>query len=144
MLIRIFLRGGMLIMPEKWERWNREELAILKKHYPFMSRDELMELLPGRTWRAICHIAEKRGIHREHYGIRRSEQFLKDLHDKLSIARENRKPFAGCQHSPEAKLRISVSNLFTHGYGIKDIAKRKGITGKEVERIIKNRSKNKK
>ena len=125
-------------------RWDINELAILKKCYPFMSRDELMELLPGRTWRSIGHQAEKRGIHREHYGTQRSEQFLKDLHDKLSIARQNRKPFAGCQHSPEAKLRISVSNLYAHFNCVADIAALKGITEKEVRGIIEKRGKKKK
>ena len=131
-------------MSEKWERWNREEVAILKKHYPSMPREELLQLLPGRAWRNICRAAEKRGIHREHYGTKRSEQFLKELHDKLSIARQNRKPFAGCQHSPEAKLCISVSNLYAHFNCIVDIAALKGITEKEVRDIIENRGKKKK
>ena len=126
-------------MSEKWERWSKNELAILKKHYPNMPRDELTELLPGRAWRNICRAAEKRGIHREHYGTKRSEQFLKELHDKLSNARENRKPFAGCHHSPEAKLRISVSNLFTCGHSIEDIAVRKNITEAKVKKIIEEK-----
>ena len=130
-------------MVEAWERWNKEELAILKKHYPNMPRDELIQLLPGRAWRNICRAAENRGLHRKHYATLRSEQFLKELHNKLSIARRNRKPFAGCHHSSEAKLRISVSNLFTRGHGIADIAKRKGITEKEVKKILEERKKEK-
>lgn len=131
-------------MSEKWERWNREEIAILKEHYPNMPRVELTELLPRRAWRNICRAAEKRGIHREHYGTKRSEQFLKELHDKLSNARENRKPFAGRHHSPEAKLCISVSNLYAHFNCVADIAALKGITEKEVRDIIENRGKKKK
>ena len=130
-------------MSEKWERWNREEVIILKKHYPDMPREELMELLPGRTWRGIIHQAEKQGIHREHYGTQRSEQFLKELHDKLSIARQNRKPFAGHQHSEKAKLCISVSNLYAHFNCVADIAALKGITVIEVQEIIENQGKKK-
>lgn len=127
-------------MSEAWERWNKKENRILKKHYPNTPRDELIQLLPGRGWRSICRAAEKRGIHRKHYGTQRSEQFLKGLHDKLSIARQNRKPFAGCHHSLESKLGISVSNLFTRGHSIADIAKRKDITENEVREIIGKKS----
>lgn len=127
-------------MVEAWERWNKEENRILKKHYPNTSRDELIQLLPGRGWRSICRAAEKRGLHRKHYGTQRSEQFLKELHNKLSIARQNRKPFAGCHHSPEAKISISVSNLFTRGHSIADIVGRNGITGKKVKEIIEKKN----
>ena len=128
-------------MSVKWERWNKEEVRILKKHYPTMPRDELTQILPGRGWRSICRAAEKRGLHRKHYGTLRSEQFLKELHDKLSIARQNRKPFAGCRHSLEAKISISVSNLFTRGHSITNIAKRKDITEKEVKEMLEKKKK---
>ena len=127
-------------MVEAWERWNKEELAILKKHYPNMPCDNLMRLLPGRTWRAICHVAEKQEIHRPRYGTTRSEEYLTELHTTLSIARTNRTsgyaPFVGKHHSAEAKLAISVSNLFIRGHSIKDIAKRKHITETKVKEII--------
>ena len=128
-------------MVEAWERWNKEELATLKKYYSNMPRDELIQLLPGRAWRNICRAAEKRGLHRKHYATLRSEQFLKELHNKLSIARKNRKPFAGCHHSSEAKLRISVSNLFTRGHDIGDIAERKSITERGVKKILEKKKK---
>ena len=127
-------------MSVKWERWNREELHILKTCYPNMPRDDLIRLLPGRGWRSICRAAEKRKIHRKHYGTQRSEQFLEELHNKLSIARQNRKPFAGCRHSLEAKISISVSNLFARGHSIANIAKRKGITEKEVKVILEKKN----
>ena len=131
-------------MVEAWERWGKNELAILKNHYPNTPRDELTQLLPGRGWRSICRAAEKRGLHRKHYGTQRSEQFLKGLHDKLGIARQGRKPFAGCRHSLEAKISISVSNLYTRGHSIADIAEKKDITEKEVEKIIEERRKKEK
>ena len=126
-------------MSVKWERWNKKELRILKKHYPNMPRDELIQLLSGRGWRSICRAAEKRGLYRKHYGTQRSEQFLEGLHNKLSIARQNRKPFAGCHHSLGSKISISVSNLFTRGHSIADIAERKNITEKEVKGILEKK-----
>ena len=127
-------------MSEKWERWGKEETRTLKKHYPNTPRDELTQLLPGRGWRSICRAAERHGLHRKHYGAQRTKQFLEELHDKLSIARQDRKPFAGCRHSLEARISISVSNLYTRGHSIADIAERKDITEKEVEKIIEKKN----
>ena len=130
-------------MSEKWERWNLEELAILKHCYPNMPRDDLMKLLPGRTWRAIGYQAEIQEIHRPRYGSVRSEEYLAELHITLSNARQNRTdghaPFAGNHHSAAAKLAISVSNLYTRGHSIEDIAERNHISETEVKRIIKQK-----
>lgn len=131
-------------MSEKWARWYREELAILKKCYPNTPREDLMRLLPGRTWRAIVNQSEKQKIHRPHYGIARSKEYLAELHTTLSNARTNRTsgyaPFAGKRHSVEAKLAIGVTNLHTRGHCSEYIARAKGITEKEVGDIIENRN----
>ena len=128
-------------MTEKWERWTITEIAILKQHYSNMPRDDLMQRLPGRTWRAIYHIAEKQKVHRNWRDIPLSEEEIVALHARMSTARGNRigQPFAGNHHTADAKLAISVSNLHARGHSIADIAKRNGIAEKEVEKIIKER-----
>ncbi len=130
-------------MSEAWQRWTIAELAILKNHYPNAPREDLMRLLPGRTWRAIVHQAEIQEVHRPRYGSTRSKEYLAELHITLSTARANRTsghaPFAGKHHSAETKLAISVSNLRTRGYAIAYIARRNGITEKEVKKIIEER-----
>ena len=130
-------------MSEKWQRWNIEELTILKKHFSYMAREDLIQLLPGRTWRAIVHQAEIQEVHRPHYGTTRSAEYLAELHITLSTARTNRTsghaPFAGKQHSAKSTLHISVSNLYTRGHCSEYIAKAKGITEEEVEKIIEGR-----
>jgi len=135
-------------MVEKWERWSKEEIAILKKCYPNMPRENLMQLLPGRTWRTICNTASKYDVHRPRYGTTRSAGYLKFLHDRLSIARRRRTagyaPFAGNHHSADAKLRISVSNLYARFNCVADIAALHGITEKEVREIIEKRGKKRK
>jgi len=132
-------------MVEKWQRWNKEELAILKECYPKMPREDFMQLLPGRTWRTICNTANAYGIVRPRYTISRSKEYLEFLHDRLSIARRRRiagyAPFAGNQHSADAKLRISVSNLYARFNCVADIAALHGITEKEVREIIEKRGK---
>jgi len=128
-------------MTEKWERWTITEIAILKQHYSNMPRDDLMQRLPGRTWRAIYHIAEKQKVHRNWRDIPLSEEEIVALHAKLSTARGNRtgQPFAGKHHDADAKLAISVSNLHARGHSIADIAKRNGIAEKEVKKLIEER-----
>ena len=135
-------------MALKWERWNREELAILKEHFPNTSREDIMRLLPGRTWRAIVHQAETQEVRRPHYDTVRSKEYLAELHITLSTARTNRTsghaPFAGKRHSADAKLAISISNLHARGHSIEDIAERHWLTYPQVSRIINSRRKRKK
>ena len=128
-------------MTEKWGRWTREEIAILKRHYSNMPRDDLMQLLPGRTWRAIYHIAEKQKVHRNWRDILLSEEGQAAFCAKMSIARDNRTgaPFAGKHHSAEGKLHLSVGILHAFGHSIAAIAKRNGIAEKEVKKIIEER-----
>ena len=127
-------------MPEKWERWALEELAILKKHYTSMPRDELLALLPGRTWKAITGAADRFGVPRNR-DIAMSDANRAAMHVRLCIARASRTgaPFAGCTHTAESKMAISVSNLHTRGYTIAAIAERNGIAAAAVEEILKKR-----
>jgi AraC-like DNA-binding protein len=127
-------------MSEKWGRWMVAELRILKKHYPNMPRDDLMQLLPGRTWKAITDAAERYGFHRNS-DIPKTEAEIAAMRVRLSIARASRTgpPFAGNHHTADAKLAISVSNLHARGHSIADIAKRNGIAEKEVKKIIEER-----
>ena len=131
-------------MAEKWGRWYNDEVKILKEHYPKTHRDELLKLLPGRSWRAVGHAAEKYKVHRGH-GIPKTEKEKAALHTKMSTARGKRaeEPFAGKHHTAETKLAISVTNLYVRGHGITDIAHRKGISKMEVKEILGEREKKK-
>ena len=44
--------------------WTKEELAIVREHYPTMPQDELQKLLPRRSWRGIMTRAYLLGISR--------------------------------------------------------------------------------
>lgn len=127
-------------MSEKWERWGVAEADILKKHYFSMPKHELMPLLPGRTWKAITGAADRFGFSRKR-SIPMTEAALALLRTRLSIARSLRDgaPFAGCTHTAESKIAISVSNLHTRGHTIAAIAERNGIAEAAVEEILKKR-----
>jgi hypothetical protein len=45
--------------------WTEDEVEILRQHYPATDQDELLTMLPGRTWRAIRCKARNVGVRRE-------------------------------------------------------------------------------
>jgi len=58
--------------PYKW--WSAEEDEVIKRYYSSLGREELLKLLPGRTWEAIKDRAFKFGIARSYtsrYPLRR-------------------------------------------------------------------------
>lgn len=46
-------------------RWTEEEAAIVEKHYETMPKEQLMELLPERTWAQIRRRANRVGLKRK-------------------------------------------------------------------------------
>jgi|GEM_PF-3274068 len=63
---RTGLEQEMVIQgPEKMRRhWTREELAVLEGYYETATIDELVAMLPGKTWRAITLRGNKLGLSR--------------------------------------------------------------------------------
>lgn len=127
-------------MAEKWERWMLAEIEIMKKFYPNMPRAELLQLLPGRSWKAILGAADRYSFARSR-SIPRGKKEQKALHAKMSTIRGKRtqQPFAGKHHSADAKRAIGVANLHSAGHSIADIALRNGIAEKEVKKILGER-----
>lgn len=116
------------------------EITIMKKHYADMPRDELKQLLPGRTWKAITGAADRYGFVRNR-DIPMSEAEEAAMLSQMTLARASRTapPFAGKHHSADAKLAISIANLHARGHCIAAIADRNGIAEKEVKKILKER-----
>jgi len=131
-------------MAEKWARWCVPELEIMNAYYSDMPRDELLKLLPGRTWKAITGAAGRFGFVRDS-NTPKSEAEEAAMRVRLNIARAARTapPFAGKHHSAEAKLAISVANLHARSHCIAYIAVRNGIAEKEVKKILENKEKRK-
>lgn len=116
------------------------EIEIMKKFYPNMPRAELLQLLPGRTWKAILGAADRYGFARNH-DLPMSKAQTAAMLARLDTARASRTgpPFAGKHHSADAKRAISVANLHSAGHSIADIALRNGIAEKEVKKILGER-----
>jgi DNA invertase Pin-like site-specific DNA recombinase len=49
---------------KKWRKWTEDELKIMRECYETASQDELLALLPGRTWRAIAEQGIRLGLFR--------------------------------------------------------------------------------
>ena len=54
----------MGITTPRGQQWGANEILRLHRLFPLASKDELLEALPARTWRAICTRANKDGYHR--------------------------------------------------------------------------------
>jgi len=46
-------------------KWKQQEVDVVRRHYMTEKKDFILNLLPGRTWRAIGHIASRLGVKRE-------------------------------------------------------------------------------
>jgi DNA invertase Pin-like site-specific DNA recombinase len=57
LLIRRLVKGD-------WQDWTEAELAVIREHYEAGSQDDLLAMLPGRTWRAIKLKSERLGLRR--------------------------------------------------------------------------------
>lgn len=51
------------------KRWTTKEISTLIEHYPSASKDQLLKLLPDRTWQAIISAAKE--LRKQGYLIRR-------------------------------------------------------------------------
>ena len=60
---------------EKHRAWTEAERAILQEHYAVAPQDELMALLPGRTWEAIRKMATRLKLSRENVAIPQGDEF---------------------------------------------------------------------
>ena len=99
------------------KRWTKEELEILEEEYPspLMSREDLMEILPGRSDRAIEQKARRLGLSRPvpHY----SEKELQYVIDNYAT----KGPTAVAEHlgrtAESVMTKAFFSGLvFTNGY----------------------------
>lgn len=48
-------------------QWTREEIDVLKHHYPVKSKNEMLKLLPNKTHSAILHKASRLKLRKKHY-----------------------------------------------------------------------------
>lgn len=71
---RLFWRRGLeqelvIYRPSTGRRrsWDDTELQTLREHYETAARDDLMAMLPGRTWKAITEQGKKQGLSRAHF-----------------------------------------------------------------------------
>jgi DNA invertase Pin-like site-specific DNA recombinase len=57
------------------ERWTDDELEILREHYESAGQDELVEMLPGRSWWAISRKGRYLGLSRTRSNVREGHAY---------------------------------------------------------------------
>ena len=63
---------------EKNTKWHEKEIDVLKKYYPFVTREEMTKLLPGRSYSAIRAKASKLKINKIGQ-VDKMEDFLREV-----------------------------------------------------------------
>jgi hypothetical protein len=66
-------------------KWTEEEIEILKEHYLKTSWDELLKILPNRTYNGIMHKANRLGLYRKSYDQTKS---LRWTDEEIKILKE--------------------------------------------------------
>lgn len=81
--------------------WQSQELELLKKCYPFLSKEQLIALFPKRTYQAVQRMASTLAIKRGNKGYNPTKQ----TRERMSLAHLGRKL------SPQHKLSMRTCTL---------------------------------
>ena len=81
--------------------WQSQELELLKKCYPFLTKEQLIALFPKRTYQAIQRMASTLAIKRGNKGYNPTKQ----TRERMSLAHLGRKL------SPQHKLSMRTCTL---------------------------------
>jgi hypothetical protein len=51
---------------ETYNRWSNKDKEAIHRLYSYASKEEILEAIPNRGWRAICETACHYGLHRSY------------------------------------------------------------------------------
>ena len=69
----------------KVNKWTNEEVEILKSNYTNKSKEELMILLPHRSWSSILTKANKLSINKRNYWTPEEDDLLSSIYSNISF-----------------------------------------------------------
>ena len=81
----LYLKMSRLGIKTKNKKWTDDEVSILKENYTTKDFDELLTLLPNRTYSAIRTKAEKLGIKKRLYWTEDEIKCLEENYSKLPV-----------------------------------------------------------
>jgi hypothetical protein len=86
---------------QKCVSWNNVELGLLKIYYPSLKKEDLLALIPNRTYDAIQRMASSLGIKRGNIGYHPT----RETRNRMSLAH------LGIKLSPHHKLKMRTCSL---------------------------------
>lgn len=69
----------------KSNKWTKNEIEILTNNYGNLSKEELMQLIPSRTWSSILTKANKLGINKRYLWTEQEDILLKNNYSTMDI-----------------------------------------------------------
>jgi len=96
-------------MGQKWDRWGKDEIAIVRDNFECTLWKDLLPLLPNR-----------------------SQQYIRKLGRDMGLTRK-------VEHTEATKLKMRISQLRRYGYDEDSIAKKVGKSKDEIVRICGKR-----
>jgi len=96
------------------EFWSKEEDSLLKKYYPESPKEQVLKMLPKRTWRAITTRASQMGVKRIYRCPRPDVVIRNKSYKQREAVREAKK---GKPRSSKVRKKISLGVLKAYREG---------------------------
>lgn len=65
--------------------WSEKELKILKYNYSNLTKDELLKVLPDRSWSSILTKANKIGVNKRYSWTNKEDVLLKEIYSNIPM-----------------------------------------------------------
>lgn len=121
--------------------WTKEDKQIVFENYLTKTKDEILEIFPNRTWRAIKHIAEKFGLKlRNDYELILKSELFKDIDNIKCMKCKNCRRYLPCDdlYFPRDKsCRLGIRSICKECKG-EDFGTKDYWTDQETEIILNN------
>ena len=121
-------------MGQKWDRWGKDEIAIVRDNFECTLWKDLLPLLPNRSQQYIRKLGRDMGLTRKVEHIDSDETKL-----KVGDSKRGNHYFKDKEHTEATKLKMRISQLRRYGYDEDSIAKKVGKSKDEIVRICGKR-----
>ena len=99
-------------------RWTKTDIEILRENYPSKSKQEILDLFPGRTWKSLRIKASRLDLKQDSYLWSEAEiRLLKQRYEDPSESKESliklfNRPWAGICHKAQ-RLGLRSARFWT-------------------------------
>jgi len=97
------------------KKWSKNEIELIEMFFPKASKGSIMDVLPGRSWRAICIKADSLDV-------------LRTIRERGSVS-----------YPTDDAMVEKVRSVYMHeGLSIREVAEACGVSKSFAKRVIDN------